>query len=83
MRLVTGAVTIFVCCVLLMQTQMQSRVLAVTPIEFSQTIQPLLCTVDIIAFGTGPSVSLSPAKCINSAQARQLLEDTKEALALI
>lgn len=54
---------------------------AATPVTFSQTINPLVCTVDIIEAGADSvSIVLSPSKCMQSPDARELLATTRTQL---
>ena len=44
---------------------------------FSQQIQPLICTVDIVVVGATMTFNLYPDECKHSTAARQLLAKTK------
>ncbi len=50
------------------------------PVQFSQVIRPLYCIIDVVADGPSVNVYLAPAECVHSAQATQLLADTRSAL---
>lgn len=83
MRLVARAVLYVGACVVLVQAAIAApQTSAATPVTFSQTIKPLICTVDIIDDGSTPSVNLSPAQCAKSPEAKELLAITRQQLGL-
>ncbi len=83
MRRVASIGLFAVCLILALQANFAvGQVSAATNVGFSQTIRPLLCTVDIIAVGPTTYVNLSPSQCIHSPEARQLLADTKATILL-
>ena len=46
-------------------------------VAFSQQIQPLVCTVDIVVAGATMTFNLYPDECKHSTAAQQLLAKTK------
>ncbi|MCA9327473.1 hypothetical protein KDA14_03010 [Candidatus Saccharibacteria bacterium] len=77
MRRVAKRWFLVVACALVVQAGLPAHTSAARDVTFSQTIRPLVCTVDIVDDGSVPSVSLSPAKCAHSPEARELLEETR------